>query len=283
MLSASSLLATFLSLTLISISPGVQAKSPTSGFSYVIYYLLAALVFTAIVIFLGRRKLGNIIRWIFLAVIAYVMFYVWSILGLYIAYNYPEYYAISFGAPIIMVVLLIFRYDWYVVDVAGFFLSAGVASIWATIIGVWASVVFLAVFAVYDYIAVYRTRHMISLAGTAMESRLPMLFVFPSQRGTKLDQITFPSSQDAPAEKRGSGTFILGFGDIVFPCIMVASSALYGRSNIVPFLLLPLVGAIAGIMVLLFTKISRPAPGLPFINTGAIAGFIAAFLAFKLF
>ena len=182
-----------------------------------------------------------------------------------------------------MVILLIFKYEWYVVDVAGFFLSAGVASIWATIIGVWSSVLFLAVFAIYDYIAVYRTKHMISLAGTAMDSRLPMLFVFPSEKGTSMNGMSFPKTSAPPSERTGSGTFILGFGDIVFPCIMVASSALYGEKNLIPFLLLPLAGAIAGIMVLLFTKVSRPAPGLPFINSGAIAGFLVAFLAFRVF
>ena len=79
------------------------------------------------------------------------------------------------------------------------------------------------------------------------------------------------------------GLFAWTPGDIVFPCIMVASSALYGEKNLIPFLLLPLAGAIAGIMVLLFTKVSKPAPGLPFINSGAIAGFLVAFLAFRVF
>ena len=245
-----------------------------------LYYLIAAIVFSAVVIFIGRKKLGSILRLIFFGMIAYVTFYVWSILGLYIAQTYAEYYAISFGAPVIMVILLIFKYEWYVVDAAGFFLSAGVASIWATILGVWAAVIFLAVFAIYDYISVYRTRHMISLAGTAMASKLPMLFVFPSKRGTRISDMSFPTT---PAEHPREGTFMLGFGDIVFPCMMVASSALYGIGNIVPFLVLPLGGAVIGIVILLFTDVSRPAPGLPYINTGAILGFLAAFLWFRLF
>lgn len=282
MLVASSLLATFVSLSLVSVSPGVQAKTPTSGLTYVVYYLVAALAFSALVIYLGRKNLGNILRWIFIAVIAYVMFYVFSILGLYVAQTYAEYYAIIFAAPAVMVILLIFRYEWYVVDVAGFFLSAGVASIWATIIGVWASALFLMVFAIYDYVAVYRTKHMISLAGTAMNSKLPMLFVFPSQWGTRINEMTFPAASEKPAERRQGGTFILGFGDIVFPCIMVASSALYGQNNIIPFILLPLAGAVIGIIVLLFTNVSRPAPGLPFINSGAVAGFVIAYLAFRI-
>ena len=112
MLIASSLLATFMSISLIAVSPGVQAKSPTSGLSYVAYYLIAALAFTAVVIFIGRRKFGNILRWVFIAVIAYVTFYVWSILGLYIAQTYAEYYAISFAAP-----------DMNLLDIPGVFLN----------------------------------------------------------------------------------------------------------------------------------------------------------------
>ena len=59
------------------------------------------------------------------------------------------------------------------------------------VIGVWAAVVFLAAFALYDYIAVYKTRHMIGLASIAFNEKLPMLFVFPSQKGVKLDSIRF--------------------------------------------------------------------------------------------
>ena len=265
-------------MSLDSLSPGIGATSGTSGFSYVIYYLISAVVFSGLILILARKNLARVLKWVFIAVIAYIVFYIWSILGIFIAQNYPEYYAISFGAPAIMVVLLVFKNEWYVVDTAGFFLAAGVASIWGLVIGVWAAVVFLAAFALYDYIAVYKTRHMIGLASIAFNEKLPMLFVFPSQKGVKLDSIKIGET-----ESHDNKALLLGFGDIVFPCIMVVSSAMYGKANFLPFMLFPMIGGIAGMLILFFTNVSRPAPGLPYINTGSVAGFLAAFLIFRIF
>ncbi len=139
----------------------------------------------------------------------------------------------------------------------------------------WAAVIFLAVFAVYDYIAVYKTKHMVSLARIAVDEEMPMLFVIPENSGFKMKNVTF--------ENRGEGNVLmLGFGDIALPSILVVSSALFDVSHIVFFTIFPLAGALAGMVVLYFTNVNRPAPGLPYINTGAIAGFILAFIIFKM-
>lgn len=221
--------------------------------------------------------MAGVLRWVFLAVIAYVVFYEWIYIAAFIAQTYLQYYIIVFAAPAIMVLLMIFKNEWYVVDAAGFFLVSGVSSIWGLIIGVWASVAFLIVFAIYDYIAVYKTKHMVSLARVAVNERLPLLFVFPGEKGVKLKDINL-------GEGGGKGdrkVLLLGFGDMVFPSIMVVSSAIYGKADFLPFFLFPLIGAIAGMSVLLFTKVARPAPGLPMINSGAVAGFLLAFLIFR--
>lgn len=273
----STVFATFLSLLIIESGLQSPPSSPTAGASYIVYYLVAALVFSGIVIYLGRKKRASILRWVFIGVIAYIVFYVWAFLGAFIAQTQLQYNIIIFAAPAIMVLLMVFKNEWYVVDAAGFFMVSGVASIWGIVIGVWASVAFLAVFAVYDYIAVYRTKHMVSLAKVAMDEQLPLLFIFPGERGVKLKDLKL-------GEDGGKGerkVLLLGFGDMVFPSIMVVSSAIYGRADIVPFFALPLIGSLIGMFLLYFTKVSKPAPGLPMINTGAISGFLIAFLIFR--
>lgn len=227
---------------------------------------------------MGRKRLAGILRWVFIGLIAYIVFYVWLYVGAYVAQTYLQYYIIIFAAPAIMVLLMVFKNEWYVVDAAGFFLVAGVASIWSLIIGVWASVGFLAVFAVYDYIAVYRTKHMVSLAKVAMDERLPLLFVFPGEKGVKLRDLKFREE----GEKSERKVLMLGFGDMVFPSIMVVSSTMFGQPDIIPFFLLPLIGSLVGMYLLYFTSISKPAPGLPMINSGAISGFLIAFLMFRI-
>ena len=274
----SSLFATFLSFIIIGSGLEPAPSSGTSGISYILYYLIAALVFSGVVIYLGRKRMAGILRWVFLAIIAYVVFYVWVYLGAFIAQTELQYYIIIFAAPAIMVLLMIFKNEWYVVDAAGFFLVSGVASIWGVVIGVWASVAFLIVFAIYDYIAVYRTKHMVSLARVAVNEKLPLLFVFPGEKGVKLKDLNLGEG----GQKGDRKVLLLGFGDMVFPSIMVVSSAIYGQADFMPFLLFPLIGSIIGMAVLLFTKVSKPAPGLPMINSGAVSGFLLAFLIFRI-
>ena len=48
------------------------------------------------------------------------------------------------------------------------------------------------------------------------------------------------------------------------------------------FATLPLLGAVVGMIILFFFVSSRPAPGLPLINSGAIGGFLIAFAIFTL-
>ena len=272
----SALFATFLSSLIIESGAQTPPTSGTQGAYYIIYYLVAAIAFSAVVIYLGRKRIASILRWVFLAIIAYIVFYVWIFIGAYIAQTYLEYYIMLFAAPAIIVLLLIFKNEWYVVDAAGFFLVVGVSAIWSLIIGVWASVVFLVVFAIYDYIAVYRTKHMVSLAKVAVNEKLPLLFVFPGEKGVKMKDVKMADGVDKGEHKM----LLLGFGDMVFPSIMVVASYLYGKANPVPFLLFPLIGAIIGMGVLLFTKVARPAPGLPLINGGAVSGFLIAYLVF---
>lgn len=273
----SALFATFLSSLIIGTGVETAPSSGTQGAPYIIFYLIAAIVFSVVVIFLGRRKIASILRWVFLAIIAYVVFYVFIFLGAYVAQTYLQYYIILFAAPAIMVLLLIFKNEWYVVDAAGFFLVAGVSAIWSLIIGVWASAAFLAVFAVYDYIAVYRTKHMVSLAKVAVNENLPLLFVFPGEKGVKMKDVKMGDGLDKGEHKM----LILGFGDMVFPSIMVVASYLYGGADSILFMLFPLVGALIGMGVLMFTQVARPAPGLPLINGGAISGFLLAFLLLR--
>jgi len=57
------------------------------------------------------------------------------------------------------------------------------------LLGLWAAAVFLAAFAIYDYISVYKTKHMIGLAKIAIDRDLPMLFVFPTDFSKKVGKI----------------------------------------------------------------------------------------------
>ncbi|MCL5803619.1 MAG: presenilin family intramembrane aspartyl protease PSH [Thermoplasmataceae archaeon] len=274
-----SLFAIYVSEILDQTQPSDAAPTSSSGFQYVIFYIVIAIIFTFVVLYLARKKHIRVIKGVFIFSMAYVTFFIASIVGLVIAQTETEYLIFIVALPAVMVYLLVFRNEWYVVNISGFILSAGIAAIWGVIIGVWAAVAFLAAFAVYDYIAVYKTKHMVDLARVAVDESLPMLFVIPSKRGLKYKDMEFDRRGDG-GESGESDTLMIGFGDIAFPSILVVSSALYGVSNFYAFAFLPMAGAVAG-MITLYAFARRPAPGLPYINSGAILGFLIAFAFFR--
>jgi presenilin-like A22 family membrane protease len=274
---ASSVFAVYLAGIALAVQPTLTAQTTTTGIAYVVYYLVAAIVFSLLVIYFAKRFKLNFLKWLFVASIGLVVFYVWNYLGLVIAYTYAEYYAMIIAAPIAMVLALIFVNRWYVVNIAGFFLCSGMAFILGILLGIWAAAIFLAIFAAYDYISVYKTKHMIGLARIALERDLPMLFVFPSDFSKKLGKIEMTDDGIA-----GHNAMALGFGDVAFPGIMVVASSVYGMKvgHFLPFFLLPLIGGITGMAFLVLGNVKKPAPGLPFLNAGVITGSILSYLIF---
>ncbi len=289
---ATSLFAVFISyyLQLVGQAP---AQSSSGNFYSIILYISVTIIFTFIVIFLARRKKLRVIKAVFLFLAAYIIFYVSLIIGdafysgIYILY-YPfgpvlldsalylanyDFYIIWFAIPVVLMYYLIQRNEWYITNIVGFLMSAGLASLWGLILDVWYSVALLVIFAVYDYISVYRTKHMISLAKAAVDEKLPMLFVFPASRDFSMENVTWD-------ERPEGGVMMLGFGDIALPSVLVASSAIYGLSVSVAFLLFPLIGGLIGMAALLFFGVKKPAPGLPLINSGTILGFLLAYMLF---
>ena len=66
------------------------------------------------------------------------------------------------------------------------------------------------------------------------------------------------------------------------PSILVVSAFTYSYPvNWFYFVLFTMIGVLAAMFLLFFTNVEKPAPGLPYINTGAILGFLAAFILFS--
>src|SRR5439155_1343020 len=73
--------------------------------------------------------------------------------------------------------------EWYVVDTIGFVTAAGVTAILGISFGILPAVLLLIALAFYDAWAVYRTKHMITLADELTSQRLPILLVIPNRAG----------------------------------------------------------------------------------------------------
>jgi presenilin-like A22 family membrane protease len=177
----------------------------------------------------------------------------------------------------VVATLILYKYpEWYVIDLLGLLLAAGIASIFGVSLNVIPVVALLVILALYDAISVYKTKHMITLAEGVIDLKTPILFVIPKRRG-------YSYIRDG-IEKIEKGTeraaFIMGMGDLIMPTVLVVSAnvflqgwRLFGVVNI------PALGAIIGSFVglgilLYFVASGRPQAGLPPLNGGTIIGFL---------
>jgi presenilin-like A22 family membrane protease len=188
----------------------------------------------------------------------------------------------ALACAVVLGVALYLHPAWYVLDTAGVLVAAGTAGLFGVTFGVLPALLLLGALTVYDAVSVYRTGHMLVLAETAIEQRMPVLFVVPA----RLDYSLAEDAAGGGDGEGGSDALFVGLGDAVMPTILVASAATLDVSRI-PLGTLPLtvpaaaamLGTLAGLVVLLWVA-SRTGPqaGLPFLNGGAVAGYLAGAL-----
>ncbi len=166
--------------------------------------------------------------------------------------------------------------EWYVIDILGVLISAGIASIFGISLAVLPVLVLLVLLAAYDAISVYRTKHMITLAEGVLETKAPIMVVVPKSR----DYSFRKDGLNIEEEKEERGAFVMGMGDLIIPSILAISSHVFVDAPPVVWTLSAptlgaMIGSLAGLAVLLyFVNTGRPQAGLPPLNGGAILGFL---------
>ncbi|MCG2826582.1 MAG: hypothetical protein L6265_08345, partial [Thermoplasmatales archaeon] len=167
---------------------GVQAFEDPENVGNAIFYIAVILIFTAVLLIIAKYGFKRLIKAIILFAVGTTMFYVfypllWKIIPYGI--NLGIVIDIPFSLSILLAVSLTFALykhpEWYVVDTVGIVIAAGAASIFGLSLAILPTMVLLVALAVYDAIAVYKTKHMISLADSVVDLRLPVLLVIPKK------------------------------------------------------------------------------------------------------
>ena len=172
----------------------------------------------------------------------------------------------------IVITVLLYKYpEWYVVDIVGVCIAAGVSALIGISLSVVPVIVLLVLLAIYDAISVYKTKHMVDMAEGIMDLKLPIMFVIPKHL-----KYSFLKEDFNKGEKHEA--FFMGLGDAVMPTLLVVSANVFMTSNFYPVL-----GAILGTLIghaVLSIQVMKgnPQAGLPFLNSGVILGFLAGVL-----
>jgi presenilin-like A22 family membrane protease len=191
---------------------------------------------------------------------------------------------LSLAASAVILVMLVKNPEWYVIDTSGILSAFGAIALVGISLSISVVLVFLIAMAIYDAIAVYKTKHMIDLASTSLEQKLPVLFIIPKKRGYSFaKEVKSLKEKLRTGEKRDA--FFVGLGDVVIPGILVVSAFHNLASNGLLMAISVMLGMLAGFIVLTtFVLKGKPQAGLPFLCTGAILGYLlASYLIFGAF
>ncbi|RZN40600.1 MAG: hypothetical protein EF813_03135 [Methanosarcinales archaeon] len=251
---------------------GMQAFENPSSVWNPVYYIILILAFTVFILFVIKTDKKYLLHAILLFAVAATLYYVFiTFMG-----NIP---AILITAAI---TVILYKFpEWYVIDITGVLVGAGASAIIGISLEILPTLILLILLTIYDIISVYKTKHMITLAEGVMELHAPILFVVPKRR-----DYSFVKQDFSAGDGGERGAYFMGLGDAVMPTILVVSASVFLPASCMT-VQLPLLGVIAlpvilaaigtliGYTVLMIVVMGgKPQAGLPFLNTGAILGYV---------
>lgn len=280
-------------VTAIAITPTfreakVQAFEQPEKLSNVILYLGLILVITIAILVIARYGWKKLLRGMILfAVLITIIYVLYPLFWKFIpsisindtAIDIPLVLGLAWAG-----VLTYYLYkfpEWYVVDTIGVVIAAGAASVFGLSFHILPAVILLIALAIYDVIAVYKTKHMIELADSVVELKLPVILVLPKKSGYSF--MRQKSLKEQIASKKEREAFFMGLGDLVIPAILTVSAFRFVESILVAYS--TLLGSLIGFIILTsLVARGKPHAGLPLLNAGALLGyFISYYLVFRNF
>jgi presenilin-like A22 family membrane protease len=253
---------------------GIKAFENPDDPMNLIYIFIILLAVTAVILLISKFWKKQLIQVIILFAIGYTSIYVFYPL---LAIVIPDFISIILSITVAaLLVFTLYKYpEWYIIDICGIIIGAGAIAIFGASLGVLLVIILLIGLAIYDAISVYKTKHMIDLADTVMDLKLPVLLVIPKIRHYSLIRET-KSLKQKLKEGEERDAFFMGLGDVVMPGILVAASFHFIDEGL-PIAFGVMIGTLAGFAILMtFVMKGKPQAGLPFLGGGAILGYLVS-------
>lgn len=244
---------------------GIQRISlPPISLGQVIFYFILGTLFTlAFISFKKFKRKGRILL---------KAFFVLSVFfgGLIsVTFLLPEFW-ISDIFALVLAGILIFIWlkkpSVFLHDLLMVFSISGIAGALGVNFDPWMVVTLLVIFSIYDFIAVYKTKHMVKMARELTKMGIISALIIPQQ---------FSDFKRPLKEVRPGGKFlILGGGDIAFPLFLCASLVSQGILKSFIIALFATFGLVLSFYFFISQKTRKPIPALPPIAFCSIIGFL---------
>lgn len=147
---------------------------------------------------------------------------------------------------------------------------AGVGAVLGLQIAPLVAVALLIILSLYDFIAVYKTKHMVKMAKEMIEQGTILALIVPQK---------ISDFKAGIKEVKAGGKFlILGGGDVAFPLLLCASLVSDGIINSLIVFVFALIGLFFSFWIFISQKTRKPIPALPLIALFSIIGFLLTLL-----
>lgn len=197
-------------------------------------------------------------------------FYLLIFLGCVMFFDIFELGLIGMGLALIIVLLRRFLPSVLIHNLAIILAICGMGAYFGLSFNPWQIIIILIFLSVYDFIAVFKTKHMVKMFRKLAEKGAAFAIIAPNKwRGFLIGL----------AKVQPGAEFIyLGTGDLVFPIIFAVSALRDGLLSSV----LIIIGALLGVLVInfyfYFKKERKAFPALPPIAAGSIIGYLISLL-----
>ena len=178
-----------------------------------------------------------------------------------------------FLAAIISVILTIFKVikpNVIIHNLTEIFIYGGLAAVFVPLMNFIAVLILLILISIYDMIAVWKIKHMITLAEFQTNSKVFAGISIPKkEEKVKITAKTAKTRKSSP--KTGISSAILGGGDIAFPLLF--AGVVMKQYGFALSLIIPIIAAIVLFVLLIKGERGKFYPAMPFLTAGCLIGF----------
>jgi len=223
-----------------------------------ILIITAVLIGTGLLLLLIKFNRINIWKfWFFISVVVCLTIALNPFIGEQIAF------LISF----ILAFIKVFRPNIFIHNITEVFIYGGMAAIFVPIMNLYAVFMLLLLISVYDMYAVWKSKHMVTLAKFQTSSRVFAGLSIPYEMPKKEDKKKAGMVMKIKKVKMA----ILGGGDIAFPLIF--AGVVMKNFGFLNSLIIPIFVSAALLILLTKSKKDKFYPAMPFLSLGCLAGY----------
>ena len=247
-------------------------------------YILGMIFFgTLILFFLIKFKLFKVWKvWFFLAI--------WGALLISFSVFLSEIFAVLLA--LILTILKLYKPNVIIHNITEVFMYSGIAILISPLFTVFWAIMLLIAISVYDMIAVWKMKHMITLAKAQADQKMFAGLFIPYSKSKIMvphDKVVEKSEIKVKIPKgfkeKEIKSAILGGGDIAFPLLFTGAIMTWliqqGLSKELSFfysLIISLSSGMALFLLLIKSKKDKFYPAMPFISLGCFIGFAIIYL-----